>query len=283
MNKSPSDPYLSQSESNLQDTPSRFVSFRGKRKRETEINSEFVHFKEEMKEMFKSLLNDHINEIKKVNLTLSEIKDSMHFLSAQNEELKNKIVTLEQNTKKDKEYILTLEDKMENLQRENRKANIQIHNVPRINKETTEDLIGMVLNLSKEIDCKIDRSEIRDIYRIRNKRDDKAHMPVIIETSSTMLKTSFLKMCKAYNIKRKDKLCAKHLGHTKNEDTPIFVSEQLTAKASRLFFLARDLVKAKKYKFCWTSFGKVYLRKDEDSSIITITSEPQIQKLNMQI
>lgn len=281
MNKSPSDPYLSQSEVNLQDTPTSFVSLRYKRKRENDLNSEFTIFKDEIKEMFNSWITGQLNEFKKINPTLTEIKDTMNFLSAQNEELKSKIEKLEQNTRKDREYITILEDKLENLQRENRKSNIQIQNVPKINKETREDLINMVLCLSKEIDCKIDRSDIRDIYRIRNKRDDRLDMPIIIETSSNILKTDILKMCKAHNIKRnKDKLCAKHLGLTVNENSPIYVSEHLTAKAARLYFLARDLVKSKNFKFCWTSYGRVYIRKNEDSPVITITSETQIHKLN---
>ncbi|KAL4710608.1 hypothetical protein ACJJTC_003244 [Scirpophaga incertulas] len=79
----------------------------------------------------------------------------------------------------------------------------------------------------------------------------------------------------------KTKLRAKHLGWRKQEETPIFVSEHLTGKAARLYFLARDLAKNKLYKFCWTSLGRVYVRKNEekDSPYIQITSEHQIQDL----
>lgn len=84
-------------------------------------------------------------------------------------------------------------------------------------------------------------------------------------------------------MENRSKLQAKHLGFTTNEDDPVFVSEQLTAKGSRLFFLARDLVKSSKFKFCWTAFGKVFVRKDETSKIILIQSEAQILQLQQEI
>ncbi|XP_060806129.1 uncharacterized protein LOC132903002 [Amyelois transitella] len=81
---------------------------------------------------------------------------------------------------------------------------------------------------------------------------------------------------------QKNKLTAKHLGlHTK-EDTPIFVTEHLTPKGSRLYFLARELVKSRRFKYCWTAYGKIYLRKDDTSPIILIKSEAQIQKLGLE-
>ncbi|CAH2236131.1 jg17647 [Pararge aegeria aegeria] len=82
-----------------------------------------------------------------------------------------------------------------------------------------------------------------------------------------------------YNVKHKSKLCAKNLGFRTSEDTPIFVSDQLTPKGARLYFLARELVKTKAYRFWLTAFGKIHVRKDENSPIITIKDEAQISYL----
>lgn len=48
---------------------------------------------------------------------------------------------------------------------------------------------------------------------------------------------------------------------------------------ARLFFLARDLAKSKIYKYCWTSFGRVFVRKDDTSKIVCIQSEAQVHRL----
>lgn len=148
------------------------------------------------------------------------------------------------------------------------------------NLEDKEDLMNMVLHLGRSIDCNINKSDVRDIYRVREKKDGQKNTPIVVEFSSTIVKTDILKKSKAHNTKNnKSKLRAKNLGFTKNEETPIFVSEQLTVKGSRLFFLARDLAKSKGYKFCWTSYGRVYVRMSENTPIILIKSEDQVQSL----
>lgn len=281
------------SESNLQDvamekTPPNYVSMRSKRRRADDYGFDLDEFKEEIRDMIKSLMTDQESDIKKIYPTLQEIQltnqkieNSISFISSQNEEFKKKIEELESQARKDKEHIFLLEEKIEEMQRSCRKTSIEIKNVPKTNNETTEDLTKLVICLSKTIECPITKSDIRDIFRVQGKKDRKMNnnLPIIVETNSAILKTEILKKCKAYNIKQEQKLCAKNLGFTTNQDTPIYVSEQLTAKGSRLHFLARDLKKSKSYKFCWTAYGKVYVKKDEDSPAIRINNEAQIHKL----
>lgn len=267
-------------------TPPNYVATRIKRKREDDGLADLSSLKEEMMNMFSALMasqnlefQKNANTLKEIQKTNESIENSMTFLAAQNKEFQEKIERLEGQVREDRIYISVLEDKIEDMQKDRRKANLEIKNVPRKTSEAKDDLIDMVISLSNNVGCQMVKSDIKDIYRIRGKKDDFQNTPIIVETASTLLKTDVLKMCKAFNKKHKSKLCAKHLGIRLSEDTPIFVSEQLTAKASRLYFLARDLVKSQSYKFCWTAYGKVYLRKEENSRIILIKSESQIQQL----
>ncbi|XP_028173952.1 uncharacterized protein LOC114362686 [Ostrinia furnacalis] len=262
-------------------TPTSYVFARDK----SVTTDDFNKFKEEIREMVQSMLSTH-NELKTITPTLVaiqqtnlNIESSIAFLTSQNAELKNKIEQFETQSKKDREHIAMLEDRVEELQRNYRKNNLEIKNVPKTKDETRDSLVNMVSTLSKNIGCNVLKSDIKDIYRIKSSRSDAKNTSIIIETTSTLIKNDFLKMCKSHNVKRKEKLCAKHLGFTTNEDTPIFISEQLTVKGSRLFFLARDLAKTKSYKFCWTSFGKVYVRKDDNTPIILIKNESQVHHL----
>lgn len=265
--------------------PSSIVTRRNKRKEDMDesIIQQFADMKEEMRKIM-SLFST--TQGKEILTTLQEIKQSnqnieasISFLTAQNDEFKKKIEHLENQAKDDRRYIAILENKMEDMQVLSRKANFELKNVPKKNNETKEDLIEMVVCLSQSIDCKITRSDIRDIYRVRGKQPDKVNTPIIIETGSTLLKTDILKMGKSFNKRHKAKLCAKHLGIKTQEDTPVFLSEHLTVKGSRLYFLARDLAKSKAYKFCWTAYGKIYIRKNENTSIISIKSEEQVHQL----
>lgn len=261
------------------------VTNRVNKRKEGVSTADFAIFKEEIKELISSMMSTHLQEFKKHSDKLNEIQQininiekSVAFLSDQHEELKKKINSLENQISENQKYVTILENRIEDLVKESRKTNFEIKNVPKKTNESKEDLISMVVHLSNEIGCSLNKDCIKDIYRTRGKKVG-TNTSIVIETSSTLLKNNILKSCKVFNIKHKTKLCAKHLGFHTSEDTPIFVSEHLTAKASRLHFLARELVKAKSFKFCWTAYGKVYLRRDENSPIILIHSETQITNL----
>lgn len=284
LNKSLSD---SECHYNTQCTaPPNFISSRPKRKRDDEFKHELEDFKSEMKAMITSLLTDQSKELKKISSAQREIQDtnlniekSIQFLTTQNEMLQKKIEVLEKQSKEDKSYINLLEVKIEDLQREQRKSNLEIKNVPKQPNETKEDLLKMAVCLFKNVGATVQESLITDIYRIRGKKENIQNSPIVIETNSTILKTNILKLCKAFNNTHKTKLCAKHMGCRLSEETPIFVSEHLTAKGSRLHFLARDLAKSKNYTYCWTAYGKIYVRKDNNSPVIPIVSEAQVHHL----
>lgn len=266
-----------------QETPPSFMH-RIKRRRDEDFACEIS----ELKAMLTCFMQKQDQDFKKNTATLKEIqqtnlniKDSVAYLSAQNEEFKRKIENLEGQIREDRKYINILEGKIEDMQKDCRKSNFEIKNVPKKSNESKENLIEMIVSLSENVGSQLTKNDVKDIYRIRGKNDNIQNTPIVVETSSTFVKNDVLKMCKSFNLKHKEKLSGKLLGfrseHTHN--IPIFVSEHLTAKASRLHFLARDLVKSKQYKFCWTAYGKVYVRKDETSAIIQIKNESQIQLL----
>lgn len=280
------DKSVSNSNLSLEKTPPNKVTQRIKKRGEEVSRLDLNDFKEEIKGMISSMLSAQRSELRTITSNLKEIQETSHkiensitFLSNQNEELCKKINLLETQTRKDREHIAVLENKIEDMQRTNRKTCIEIKNVPKKTNETNAELINMVLNLSRNVNCKIEKSDIKDIFRVQGRKEGKKDNPIIFEVGSTILRSDFLKSCKSFNIKNKDKLRAIHLGFTKEENTPVFVSEQLTARAARLFYLARDLSKSKNYKFCWTSFGKVYVRKDESSPVMVIQNEAQVNHL----
>ncbi|KAL4714108.1 hypothetical protein ACJJTC_008462 [Scirpophaga incertulas] len=113
--------------------------------------------------------------------------------------------------------------------------------------------------------------------KVRGKKDSSPNTPIVVETTSTVLKTDMLKSCKQFSVKQKQNLSVKHLGISSSIDTPISVTEQLTAKTARLHFLVSELVKSKLFKYCWTNYGRIYLRKDDNSQI---SNESQLKDLS---
>lgn len=275
------DPDMSEVEDINQSSPN-YVSQRAHRLE----NDQMSEFKEEMRKLMMYFSNSQKEELGELKSALKDIRETnlnienaTTNLTLQNEEFKNKIISLEGQVKEDRQYIIYLESKIEDLQSSSRKTNLEIKNVPKKDREEKQDLIDMTIKLTESIDCKITKSDIKDVYRVRGRNANQKNTPIVVELTSTLVKNDILKMTKSFNVKNRGKLCAKHLGMKSNEDTPIFLSEHLTAKGNRLHYLARDLKKSKGYKFCWTSYGRIYVRKTEQSQIISITSEEQVQHL----
>lgn len=278
-------PAKSNSESNLRHNtssaqsppPASFVSTRAKRTRSDDLHVDFSKFKDEMKDMFASWMTQQTKETTKISSSLKTIEEATNFLSSQFEELKIRVIETEKDRQKDKEHIILLENKIEDLEKSQRKCSLELKNVPRIEKETKTCLLNMVTQLASTLKIDIKHSDIKDIYRTSSKLQNR---PIIVELLTYTQKTNILSTAKKYNMQNKNnKLNSSHLG-LKCPNTPIYLCDHLTQKGNRLFYLARELTRAKKYKFCWTSLGDVLVRKDETSPIIKIISESQIINLS---
>ncbi|KAI5637475.1 hypothetical protein NE865_09762 [Phthorimaea operculella] len=187
-----------------------------------QLINQFQAFRDDIKQLM-ALQKEDIADIKKTLVEIQQsnknIQDSITFLNKQHEELDARLTQLENHSKENRDYIMFLEDKLEELQLGSRKTNFELKNVPRKDDEDKESLIAMVTCLSEAVDCKMDRSDIKDIYRVRGKNPEQKNTPIIVETNSVLLKTDLIKKVKTYNIKNKSKICAKHLGYKTQEDT----------------------------------------------------------------
>lgn len=275
-------PEKTQSESDLRQsaeaniTPSNFVNARNKRKRSEERVSEFADFKSEIRDMLSSHRTEQSNDRMLIMSSLKTIEDSLKFLSSQYEDMKKKLEEMECERRKDKEHIHLLENKLENLLKSQRKYSFEIKNVPKSDDDSKSSLVKMVTHLSSVLKVDLKPNDIRDIYRASSKGEKK---PIVVELSSYLQKTNLLSAAKRYNNHNKsNKLNTYHLG-LKCNNIPIYISEHLTPNGNRLYYLAREMSKAMKYKFCWTSLGEVLVRKDENSPIIKLINESQIQNM----
>lgn len=120
-------------------------------------------------------------------------------------------------------------------------------------------------------------NDVRDVYRVPNKNEP-AKSTVVAEFSNTLTKALFLNSARKYN--KNNQLKAEDLG-IENNSSILYISESLTPKSRRLHFLARDFATAENYKYCWTTNGNVYLKKEKGSPYILIKNEMQFNKLKV--
>ncbi|CAH4029302.1 unnamed protein product [Pieris brassicae] len=112
-NKCNSDPYLIQYvlSDNCSPPPPNFVNSRIKRKRCVKQLSDFEDFKQEMRDLFATLMTQQ----KDILATNQDIEKSISFLSSQYDDLSRKVCDIEEVRRKDLEYIMILEDKIGDL------------------------------------------------------------------------------------------------------------------------------------------------------------------------
>lgn len=271
------------------------VTKRAKRKcLSSEIGGdELDSFKNDLRNMIKEMMNSqssrmeklehHMLELKNQSTEIktihSELEKSMSSISDQILSLERTITSLEKERSSLVAKVTSLEDKLEFLDRNQIKTSVEIRNVPKRTNETKNMLYDMISNLSKHLQIVIETSNIRDVARQPSKRDTLSSN-ITVEFANTLIKSNFLNAVKDYNKKHSmDKTSSLHLGIKATTGTPIYIAEQLTPYTKRLFYATRNYAKINKYSYCWTSNGRVMLKKDSDSQSILVKTELQLQQL----
>lgn len=207
----------------------------------------------------------------------AEIHKSVEFISQKYDELLTKLDSLQRENNDCKAHIKTLESKLELLERSSIVSAVEIKNIPKPATEKKDYLQDMVKSVSNVLDLNIQDSDIRDVYRVKTR--DGSNGPIIVEFTTVAKKQNLIKACKNFNKHNRDQpLCTQHINHP-GPTMPIYLGECLTKKAKHLHYLARSFKKERHYHGCWTSYGKIYLRKQDGSPAIQIATEDDLAKL----
>lgn len=280
-----SDPHIYGSAHNESIGDTEFVNRRVKRKHKSQDSPDSSSIIGQMKEMFSTYEAQQNTKYEKLIEPILAIKDqnveiqkSIDFLSSKYDEVMDKMLTLEQKNKAYEQRIESLENKIEQLERNARTSSIEIRNIPKQASENKSLLKTIVKKVSEVIEQPLSGSDIHDIFRLRTKNESNNH--IVVNFTTTSCKDGFINQCRSYNKSHKeDKLNTTHLG-LPGSSKPVYIDESLTSLGRRLAFLARQFVKENNYHSTWTSYGKVFLRKSQDSPALRIDCELDISKLS---
>lgn len=256
------------------------VPKRGSKKKAIDV--QMSNFCEEMKTMlenFKEQQNLKIEKIyqsvEKIKTQNSDIISSFELLSSKYDSIEKQISNINLACSNNQSYIQSLEEKIQKLEHSSRSACLEIRNIPARNPEAKTGLLKTVTELGKVLGIGIQPHDVRDIFRIGSK--DSQNRTIILELNSVLLKEDLLYKYKKFN-KEKSRLSTEHLKIPGNTQ-PVFISENLTPRMKRLFFLARDFTKTHNYKYCWSSGGKIFVRERDGSSLTWIKEEGDLKNL----
>lgn len=235
----------------------------------------------EMRKMFEDLKQQQESRFASISSQIksqnTEIQKSIEFMSQKYDEAVGKLESLQVDFDKSQEYVKTLENKVDLLEKNARITTVELRNIPKSPTENKATLYNYVKKAGEKLSFKITDLDIKSVYRTRNKNTTPG--PIIAEFTTTSTKDNLIKYAREYNKQNSNnKLNTTHLD-VAGPSRPVYISEHLTYKASRLYFLARELAKDLNFSYCWTMNGQVYLRKKDGAPIIRINNESDILKL----
>lgn len=171
-----------------------------------------------------------------------------------------------------KTHIMQLENKIERMEHHQISNDIIIDGIP---ENKTEDCTQLVQQICKKLNLNINESMINVCHRIGFNRNNVRPRRIIVSLIKHQDKINILK---SRQIRRN--FSTKYIGIL--PDLPIYIRENLTTKANKLFKEARELKKFLNFQFVWTKNGHVFLRKNETDKIIRVDNEEVILNLKSQ-
>lgn len=207
---------------------------------------------------------------------VEDFRSTVDFLLTKNETLQAQVDKLEVEKKETLLHIESMENKIESLERTNRATCLEVRNIPTGSAETKRSLSDTIMSVGRALSVEIQTSDIKDVYRIKSK--DPNNKTIIVDLSSVLLKETILNKYRRNN-REHSRLSSEKL-KIPGPSKPIFISENLSARSKKLFYLAREFAKAHSYKFCWTTNGKIFLRERENGPLIRIEKESDLTSLS---
>jgi hypothetical protein len=196
-----------------------------------------------VKELVSSSIKELLEENKNLRIRLQQVKED-------NDQLKSR--------------VLSMEDRLEDLDRERKATNIIIRGLPESSYSERASADGNAENgstrhssvaasvldmIGVELDIKLQPQDIATAFRMRAGKSDKTR-PVLVKFSSTHVQESIM-------------VAKKKL---RSSSKQIYINEHLTKRTGELFALARNQVKLKKIHSSWTFKGQVFIKQSPDAS-----------------
>lgn len=253
---------------------------RVKRKLTDDPDSHLHNFTTEMRKMFSNFKDEHNIKFEALCANMEDLKTAFEFTTQKFSSALDQISKLEQERESDRNYIKSLEGRLETYECHARSSCLEIRNIPCSPSEPKESLLKTVLNTTRALNMQVEQSDINDVYRISTTKDA-ANKTVIVDFVSKLTKERVLNQYKKHN-REKRQLTTEHI-KVSGPAKPIFISENLSAYMKRVFFLARDFKKTYNYGFCWVKNGKIYLRMKEGALLIRINHEADLNNLKVPV
>ncbi|XP_070546414.1 uncharacterized protein [Ptychodera flava] len=237
-----------------------------------------------------ALLGKQIEKISSVENRLSDPQKSVTYVSEYFENFRKEIkeiqldtVQLKANNDRLQDQLTVTQRELSNTQEElhdlqqySRRNNIEIHGIPQRNGEDTNDI---VVRVAAAVGVDITPNDIDISHRLpsRQNPNQERHQPpaIIVKFVRRSVRNSIYYARKNLRGQTPNQI---RIGD--NNTNNIYINENLTPTMKRLFHQVNERRKQLKWRFIWTSNGKIFTRKDETSEVISVSSAKAENRIN---
>lgn len=249
------------------------------------LNSFMSNFRSALQDDIKKMVQSEIKSVVQdlecnMTSTVDYICAEQAALKSQISDKNNTIKKLEIENNQLQSDLNTLNKRLLSIETMSRSFNIEVQAVP---ESRSENVLLLFQKLCSTIGMTIENNQITACRRVA-KMDAKSNRPrnILVTLSSPRLRDSILSLARRFNkshVKNADKMLnSSHLGIT-DKLCRIYVTEHISPQCKALYAETRKIAKQKNYQFVWVKFGRIFVRKNEESSSINIKHLDCLKKL----
>lgn len=213
-----------------------------------------------------------------------EFTHTTDFLSAEQKDLKNtinttneKVKTLETEKAQLQRDLADMGSRLRALEKVSRSCNAELHC---IHENKQEDLLGVMRKISDKIGNPVlgqNISSIRRVAKVSPATDRPRNILVTFTSQSS--RDSLITAYKEYNKAHKEDPINTDLLGISGRKQRIYIVEHLSPETKKLHVATKEKLK-NSYKYIWIKYGRVYVRKNENSDAIHVSDLSGLLKLD---
>lgn len=227
-------------------------------KEEVKMLKDFVH--QRFIEYEKSLEYNH-ELIENLTLNVKSLTSDLQDLKLHHEEIVKENKSL-------KSEVTQLKADLVELKQYSRRTNLEINNLPESENEDLKDVLKSIF-AALNVDL---INHTTAYHRVPTTRKDKPK-PIIIQFDTKATRDSCLKAAKDKRLKTTDV-------NPRLVSNPLYFNEHLTPELKHLHYLCRKFKKENNYNFCWVKDGKLFLRENQTSKVLRVTSSDNLPNVS---
>jgi hypothetical protein len=207
-------------------------------------------------ELLSEKIDENTKYLKEQKVSLDQCLKIIDELATENKILKRKVNEMEK--------------RMDEMEQYSRLNALEIHGVP---QQPNEDVVEVVKAVGRALDMEVNDAMIDACHRLGNKPGPNNAPPgIIVKFVRRLDKEEFLRKRRV-----KSNLSTRHMNMSM--DRTVYVNEALTPARRRLLAAARQVRKDKNFRHLWVRGGKIFLRKEDGSTVIQVTCQADLDKI----